>query len=117
MRDEGKQMQLLGCIISSVALFLPSVLLVLFFFPVWHNLKKYAVIFRSLEGINACIVGIMAGATLFLMKDLVLTEIGDGKFVGLVDILVIAATLFLLIKTKLPSPYIVLGCLALGLLF
>jgi chromate transporter len=116
MKDKGVKMQLLGCVIGSIALFLPSVLLVLFFFPVWHNLKKYAVIFRSLEGINACIVGIMAGATLYLMKDLAVNEILQGKTIGLLDVLVITATLVALIKTKIPSPYIVLGCLALGIL-
>jgi chromate transporter len=116
MKEQGKSMQLLGCIIGSVALFLPSVLLVLFFFPVWHNLKKYAVIFRSLEGINACIVGIMAGATLFLMKDLSIPQIIEGNILGLVDIIVITATLVLLIRTKTPPPFIVLGCLALGMI-
>ncbi len=116
MKDEGRMMQLLGCIIGSVALFLPSVLLVLFFFPVWHNLKKYAVIFRSLEGINACIVGVMAGATLYLMKDLAIPQIMEGNIIGLVDMIVIAATLVLLIRTKVPPPFIVLGCLGLGLL-
>jgi chromate transporter len=116
MKDQGKHMQLLGCIIGSVALFLPSVLLVLFFFPVWHNLKKYAVIFRSLEGINACIVGIMAGATLFLMKDLSIPQIIEGNILGLIDIIVITATLVLLVRTKTPPPIIVLGCLALGMI-
>ncbi len=116
MKDEGREMQLLGCIIGSVALFLPSVLLVLFFFPVWHNLKKYAVIFRSLEGINACIVGIMAGATLYLMKDLAIPQILGGKISGLLDVIVITATLVLLVRTKVPPPFIVLGCLAIGIL-
>ncbi len=116
MKDEGKPMQLAGCIIGCVALFLPSVLLVLFFFPVWHNLKKYAIIFRSLEGINACIVGIMAGATLYLMKDLAIPQIIEGNILGLVDIIVITMTLVVLIRTRVPAPVIVLGCLALGLL-
>jgi chromate transporter len=116
MKEEGKPMQLLGCIIGSVALFLPSVLLVLFFFPVWHNLKKYAVIFRSLEGINACIVGVMAGATLYLMKDLAIPQILEGNILGLVDLIVITSTLVLLVKTKVPPPVIVLGCLALGIM-
>lgn len=116
MKDQGKDMQLLGCIIGSVALFLPSVLLVLFFFPVWHNLKKYAVIFRSLEGINACIVGIMAGATLYLMKDLAVGEILSGNINGLLDVIVITATLVFLIRTKVPPPVIVIGCLTLGIM-
>ena len=109
-------MQLLGCIIGSVALFLPSVLLVLFFFPVWHNLKKYAVIFRSLEGINACIVGIMGGATLYLMKDLAVPRMMEGSILGLVDLIVILSTLVLLVRTKTPAPLIVLGCLFLGII-
>lgn len=116
MKDEGKSMQLLGCIIGSVALFLPSMLLVLFFFPVWHNLKKYAVIFRSLEGINACIVGIMAGATLYLMKDLAIPRMMEGSILGLIDLIVITATLLLLVRTKTPAPLIVLGCLFLGII-
>lgn len=116
MKDQGKEMQLLGCIIGSVALFLPSVLLVLFFFPVWHNLKKYAVIFRSLEGINACIVGIMAGATLYLMKDLAIPQILEGNINGLLDVIVITGTLVLLVRTKVPPPIIAFGCLALGVL-
>src|SRR5687767_9518415 len=42
LKDYGKNqeektiMQLVGCIIGTVAIFLPSALLVLFFFPIWH---------------------------------------------------------------------------------
>lgn len=117
MKREGKHMQLLGCVIGCVALFLPSVLLVLFFFPVWHNLKRYAVIFRSLEGINACIVGIMAGATLYLLKDLAIVRLFEGNVTGLFDLIIATATLLLLVRTRIPSPFIVIGCLGLGFLF
>ncbi len=58
-------LQLIGCVIGTVAIFLPSALLVLFFFPVWSNLKKYTVIYRSLEGINAAVVGIITGSCFF----------------------------------------------------
>lgn len=107
------QMQLLGCVIGSVAIFLPSALLVLFFFPVWHNLKKYAVIFRSLEGINAAVVGIMLGATFFLMKRVSL-DIMDGTFLPFINIVVIGGTFYLLAFTKTRAPFIVLACLLLG---
>ncbi len=116
MKNEGKDLQLLGCIIGAVGLFLPSVLLVLFFFPVWHNLKKYAVIYRSLEGINACSVGIMAGASLFLMKDVAIAEIATKNIIGLIDIIVVTGTLVLLVRTKIPPPVIVIVCLGLGYL-
>ena len=112
-KEPHPQMQLLGCVIGAVAIFLPSVLLVLFFFPVWHNLKKYAVIFRSLEGVNAAVVGIMLGATFFLMKRVSL-DIMDKTFLPFANIAVIAGTFYLLAFTKTRSPFIVLACLLLG---
>ncbi|MCK9403473.1 MAG: chromate efflux transporter [Chitinophagaceae bacterium] len=114
MRDEGPGMQLLGCIIGMVAIFLPSALLVLFFFPVWNNLKKYVVIFRSLEGINAAVVGIMAGATCYLIKDTFLGSLIEGKPIGIWDLLMVAATFLLLNSNRVPAPWVVLGCLLLG---
>jgi chromate transporter len=116
LRDAGFAWQLAGCIIGAVAIFLPSVLLVLFFFPVWHNLKKYAVIYRSLEGINAAVVGIMAGATAYLLKDNILFPLFDGSWLPLWDIAIIGATFFLLKRNKIPAPFIVAGCMVLGAL-
>ncbi len=114
LKDEGKDMQLLGCVIGTIGIFLPSVLLVLFFFPIWTYLKKYAAIYRSLEGINAAVVGIMIAATLYIMKDISLTQ---AKAESLVNIAVILVTFLLMRFTKLPSPLIVLACLLAGFLF
>ncbi|MGI8950303.1 MAG: chromate efflux transporter [Chitinophagaceae bacterium] len=116
LRDQGPQLQLLGCIIGAIAIFLPSALLVLFFFPVWNNLKKYAVIYRSLEGINAAIVGIMAGSSLYLMKD-ISVDITDGSVNHVLNIIVILGTFFLLSFTKMRAPFIALTCLLLGWIF
>ncbi len=114
LRDTGKKMQLLGCVIGCIAIFFPSALLVLFFYPVWHNLKKYVVVFRALEGINAVVVGIMWAASLYLLKDISITDLNTVSFI---DIFVIIGTFVLLTFTKIRSPYIVLGCLLLGLIF
>ena len=114
LRDDGPAMQLLGCIIGSIAIFLPSALLVLFFFPVWQNLKKYAVIFRSLEGINAAVVGIMAGATCYLSQDTFLVSLVNGNMMGIWDLLIVIATFILLKSNRIPAPFIVLGCLLMG---
>jgi chromate transporter len=113
-QEEKTMMHLLGCLIGSVAIFLPSALLVLFFFPIWHNMKKYAAVYRSLEGINAVVVGIMIASTLYLMKDFSLLEF---KLSSLLNATVIAATFTLLQFTKLPPPFIVIGCLLLGYFF
>ena len=114
LREEGPAMQLLGCVIGSIAIFLPSALLVLFFFPVWQNLKKYAVIYRSLEGINAAVVGIMAGATCYLVKDTFLISLIDGKMIGVWDLLIVIGTFLLLNSNRIPAPFIVMGCLLMG---
>lgn len=116
LSPEGNFPQLMGCIIGMVAIFLPSALLVLFFFPVWHNFKRYAVIYRSLEGINASVVGIMIGSTFFVMKDISLDIIADGS-IALLNVSVIAATFILLSFTKIKTPFIPLGCLLLGVIW
>lgn len=113
LKDQGKMMQVVGCLIGSIAIFLPSALLVLFFFPIWNNLKKYAVIYRSLEGINAAVVGIMIASTIYIMKDISLVEV---KTESLINIAVITGTFLLLQFTRIASPLIVMACLLLGAL-
>ena len=83
----------------------------LFFFPVWHNLKKYAVVYRSLEGINAAVVGIMIASTLYISRDITLV---DGNVISSLNLIVIVATMLLLRFTKIFSALIVVLCLALG---
>lgn len=111
LKDLGKEMQVLGCVIGSVAIFLPSTLLVLFFFPVWNNLKKYAAVYRSLEGINAAVVGVMIAATFYILKDITLMEFTPTS---MVNIGTLSATFLLLKFTRLPSPVIVVASLLLG---
>lgn len=113
LKDMGVEMQVVGCIIGMVGIFLPSALLVLFFFPIWNNLKKYAAVYRSLEGINAVVVGIMIASTFYIMKDISLI---DAKGISVVNVIVIIGTFLLLNFTRIASPFIVLGCLALGAL-
>jgi chromate transporter len=110
MKDKGTLMQIFGCVIGATGIFLPSALLVLFFYPIWHNLKKYALVYRALEGINAVVVGIIIASALYMMKDLW----QDGwRDIG-INLGVIAATWGLLSLTRLPSPVIVLIWLAMG---
>jgi chromate transporter len=111
LRDMGPSMQLLGCLIGIIGIFLPSALLVLFFFPVWNYLKKYAVVYRSLEGINAAIVGIMIASTLYIMRDISLMQANVTSFV---NVTIIVVTFLLLQFTRIQSPFIVAACLALG---
>ena len=113
LKDMGITYQIIGCVIGTVAIFLPSALLVLFFFPVWQYLKKYVIVYRALEGINAVVVGFMWAATLFLLKDISITSFTINS---LINILVILITFFILQFTKLPPPIVVIICLLIGLI-
>lgn len=115
LKDMGTEMQVVGCVIGMIAIFLPSALLVLFFFPIWNNLKKYAAVYRSLEGINAVVVGVMIASTFYMMKDISFSEI---KPVGsLISVLSVLGPFMLLNFTRLAAPFIVIASLLLGYLF
>lgn len=114
MRDLGKESQVVGTIIGAVAIFLPSLLLVLFFFPIWNNLKKYAVVYRSLEGINAATVGLMAASAFYVARDISILEMNAISYLNLI---VIFSTTILLSISKIPPPIIAVVCLLLGWIF
>ncbi|MBC7874643.1 MAG: chromate transporter [Ferruginibacter sp.] len=114
LKDMGTEMQVVGCLIGMIAIFLPSALLVLFFFPIWNNLKKYAAVYRSLEGINAVVIGIMIASTFYIMKDISITGL---KTVSFINVGVILGTFLLLNFTRIAAPLIVLACLVLGYFF
>jgi chromate transporter len=114
LKEEGRFMQIMGCLIGSIAIFLPSALLVLFFFPIWNNLKKYSAIYRSLEGINAAVVGIMIAATFYIMKDVSVLRMNVDSFI---NVGVMIGAFLLLQYTRIASPLLVFFCLLLGYLF
>jgi len=114
MRSEGPAAQAAGIVIGAVAIFLPSALLVLFFFPVWQYLKKYAVIYRSLEGIHAAVVGIMAGSTCYLITDTFWYPLLQGVPLAFADLGIVLFTVFLLQSRRVQPPWIVVGCLLMG---
>jgi chromate transporter len=114
LKEEGYKMQLVGCLIGTVGIFLPSALLVLFFFPVWQHLKKYVVVFRALEGINAVVVGVMCSGAFYLLNGIIEYHSANDL---LVRISIIIATFLLLKKTRLNGPVIVFLFLLLGFIF
>ena len=114
MKSRGKMNQFYGCIIGSVALFLPGILLMYFFFPIWENLKRYVIIFRAIEGIKSVVPAFMCAAAIYLINDLVFVS---TKMNFTISIIILLSTFIILLKTKIPPPLIVIVCLALGLIF
>lgn len=107
LRNMGPGYQFLGCVIGTVAIFLPSLLLVLFFYPIWNTLKNYVVVFRAIEGINAVVVGIMWAASIVLF-------VAISKPFEIANLIAVLITFTVLAFTKIPSPILVIVFLLLG---
>jgi chromate transporter len=105
MHQYGVIGQLTGILVATVAVFLPSTLLLFFFFPIYQNLKQHVVIYRALEGINAAIVGIIWASAILVFQTM------PFEWTNLV---VVAITFAILYFTKIPAPYLVIGWLLLG---
>lgn len=105
MAKEGLVAQAIGCLLGTIAVFLPSTLLLFFLFPLYQNLKQHVIIFRALEGIYAAVVGIVWASGIVLIR---LTG------VSLTNLLISAATFLMLSFTKLPAPLIVAAWMLAG---
>ena len=116
LKDKGVAWQFAGAFIGSLGIFLPSFFIVLVFFPIWQNLKRYAIFYRSLEGIYAAVVGIMLGATLYFIKDIVMEIDPLSSFHLLSYIFVFVTSTYLIYTHKLASQWIVLMTIAFGFL-
>ena len=105
MSPYGVVWQIIGCVTATVAVFLPSTLLLFFLFPLYQNMKQHVIIFRALEGINAAVVGIIwaSGVVLFQVM----------PFEWL-NVVVVVITFSMLTFTRIPAPFLVLGWLLLG---
>jgi chromate transporter len=107
LRHMGPEYQVLGCVIGSVAIFLPSLLLVLFFYPIWQTIKSHVVVFRAVEGINAVVVGIMWAASFLLFLSI-------SKPFDIRNLVAVIVTFLFLKYSKIPSPILVIAFLLLG---
>jgi chromate transporter len=108
MRQWGVSGQIMGAGIAAVGIFLPGILMIFFVVRFWDQLKQYRAVRASLEGINAASTGltIAAGVSLF-------EPMADSTL----SIWTVFATFLLLIGTKVPSYFIIIGGLLLGLIF
>ena len=101
---------------GSLGIFLPSFFIVLFFFPIWQNLKKYAIFYRSLEGIYAAVVGVMLGATIHLIGAATIKIEYYSSLTLAAYIFVFVASTYLIYKQKIAAQWVVLSTIALGFL-
>ncbi|MFC6996735.1 chromate efflux transporter [Rufibacter roseus] len=108
MREYGWGGQILGGIVSTIAIFLPGTFLIFFVIRFWGELRKFRVIQASLEGINAVGSGLVCAAAIMLYHPIENTPYNFG---------LVVVTFALLLWTKVPAPLLILTGLVVGLLF
>ena len=116
MSDRGWGHQLLGCFLAATGIFLPTFLLVIFFYPFWENIQQYSRVQNIMSGVNAAVVGIMTASIIYLFKDTVIPFVDKPILDTVLFFSVFFTTFFLLYHTRISAPLIALGCLLLGFL-
>lgn len=116
MSDRGWAYQLLGCFLAATGIFLPTFLLVIFFYPFWENIQQYSRVQNIMAGVNAAVVGIMTASIIYLFKDTVIPLVDKPLLDTTLFFSVFFTTFFLLYYTRISAPLIALGCLLLGFL-
>lgn len=115
MSQYGGIWQVAGCIVATIAVFLPSTLLLFFLFPIYENLKHHVIIFRALEGINSAVVGIIWASGIVLFQTIAFDTTDPSLSFEWSKLVVVIITFCLLYFTKIPAPLIVVGWLLIGL--
>lgn len=116
MQSKGYGYQIMGAIVATIGIFLPSFLIGVFLFPLWENLHRYKVLQRLMTGLNATVVGIMLASIVYLTKDTIVPLQTAPTFDAIIYFSVMSATYFLLTYTKVKAPIIAAGCLLLGVI-
>jgi len=105
LEDEGFFGQILGGIVTAIAIFLPGTFLIFFVIRFWEQLKKYRVVRASLEGIQAVSAGLVVAATYILFEPINADVLNYGIIFG---------TVIILLYTKVPTPVLFLIALLAG---
>jgi len=114
MSDRGWGYQMLGCFLAATGIFLPTFLLVIFFYPFWENIQQYGRVQNTMAGVSAAVVGIMTASIIYLFKDTVISFVDKPILDTILFFAVFCSTFFLLYYTRISAPLIALGCLLLG---
>ena len=107
MREWGIGGEIAGALLAAAGIFLPGTFLIFFVARFWEELKKYRVIKASLEGITAVSSGMVIAATFYLIEPIE---------VNIINYTLMFGTAFLMFFSKIPTPFIILSGLVIGLI-
>ncbi|AWW30649.1 chromate transporter [Echinicola strongylocentroti] len=97
---------IVGGLVSAAGIFLPGTFLIFFVIRFWDELKKYRPVRAALEGINAVSCGMLIAAAYLLFEPMP---------ANVFNITAIISTYLLLQFTKIPTPFIIIGGISIGI--
>ena len=109
MKDGMWYEQLLGSMVGAAGIFLPGTFLIFFVYRIWGQLKQFRGIRASLDGINATSIGLTLSAAFTFIVPMVQRV----DYLGIITVLI---TLCFTQFTKIPTFFIFLSGLVLGLI-
>lgn len=99
---------LAGAVLGTIALFLPSFLVVMFLSSYFNKIKSNVMVQSALKGINAAVIGLLAAATI---------DLGIASFKNVVTIIISLLAGFLIVKfSKVEPAWILIGAGVIGLI-
>ncbi|NQZ76601.1 MAG: chromate transporter, partial [Ekhidna sp.] len=107
-RELGMAGQIVGASVAAAGIFLPGTFLIFFVSRFWEQLKKYRIVKASLEGITAVSAGMVIAAAFLLFMPM------EQKPINFV---LLFSTIGMMHFTKVPTPFIILIGLVLGIVF
>jgi len=107
MQPNGITGQIIGGFVATAGIFLPGTFFIFFAYPFWDQLKKYRGIRASLQGVHAASCGLTIAAAISMFEPM----INDIQ-----PLFTVLGTLIVLTFTKVPSYWLILAGLVLGLL-
>jgi chromate transporter len=111
LQKEKISTRVIGSFIGTISLFLPGILLMYFFFPLWQYGKKYSLINRGIEGVSLVAIGFILSAAFYLLVN---SNITHNKTIFYKELIFIISTILLLNYSKIPTPLIVVSTLIIG---
>lgn len=126
LQNHGFGGQIIGCLIGTIAIFLPGSLLAFWLFPVWKSIKKFRFFQRSFNGIIATSTGLVAASAYLLFLPLGVnwkeqnnffyTNIVSSNPVNWLNVAIITVICTLMFKTQISSPLWVLMAILAGII-
>lgn len=101
-------------IFSVIAIFLPGILLMFLFYPIFRGIKQHPLVASILQGINSSLIGVMLATIFYLSVDLFQSAANQELFLSGSNLLILIITFALLKSNKIHPTFVVLLCLVLS---